>query len=156
LHRLRTKTPTKPKAKAQPKADPPARDKLTLCDVEAFEAYWFKYVGDDATPHDLNDVDSFFDGFDFEDERMHMKCQMFRVTEIELSIKADVGKIECSLIIGGLKLIARNEAIVIEQCREYVASLPEVLAAIDDEFSDTRSVSWGSTDIIEYILSVAT
>ena len=146
----------KPKAKAQPKAEHKARDELTLCEVEAFEAYWAKYGGDDSTPHDLNDVDGFFDGFNFEDERMHMKFQMFRVAEIKQAIKADVMNIKCSLIIGGLKLSARNEAIIIEQCNEYIASLPEVLATMEDEFSDTSDtsdttcVSWGSTDIVEY------
>jgi hypothetical protein len=29
------------------KTKPKARDKLSLCEVEAFEAYWLKYVGDD-------------------------------------------------------------------------------------------------------------
>ena len=44
-----------------------ARDELTLCKVEAFEAYWLEYVGDDSTPHDLDDVEGFFDGFNFSD-----------------------------------------------------------------------------------------
>ena len=113
----------KPKAKAQPKAEHQARDELTLCEVEAFEAYWRKYVGDDSTPHDLNDIDGFFDDFNFEDERMHMKCQMFRVAAIRDAIKPDVMKIEWSLMIGISKLSARNAASIIEQCNAYILSL---------------------------------
>jgi len=37
-------------------AEHQARDELTLCEVEAFEAYWAKHVGDDSTPHDLDDI----------------------------------------------------------------------------------------------------
>ena len=135
---------------AQPQAETQARDQLTLCEVEAFEAHWAKYGGDDSTPHDLNDIDGFFDGFNFEDERMHMKCQMFRVAQIEQAIKADVMKISYSIMTGGLKLMARTEASIIEQCNEYITSLPEVLANIDAMAKEARTVSWGSTEIVEY------
>jgi hypothetical protein len=33
----------------EPKAKSKARDKLSLCEVAAFEAYWLEYVGDDPT-----------------------------------------------------------------------------------------------------------
>jgi hypothetical protein len=135
---------------AHPQAEHQARDELTLCEVEAFEAYWAQYVGDDSTPHDLDDIDGFFDGFNFEDERMHMRCQMFRVAEIEQAIKADVAKISYSIMIGGLKVMGRKAAGIIEQCNEYITSLPEVLANIDAMAKEARTVSWGSTEIVEY------
>jgi hypothetical protein len=53
-----------------------------------FEAYWSKFVGDDSV-HDLADIDSFFDGFDIEDELMHSKCQMFRMRQIQKTIQED-------------------------------------------------------------------
>jgi hypothetical protein len=70
----------------EPKAKAKARGKLSLFEVEAFEAYWLKHVGDDSTPHDINDINTFFDGFDHEDERVHMKCHMFRIAQLAKSI----------------------------------------------------------------------
>jgi hypothetical protein len=66
---------------------------------------------------------------------------MFRVAAIRDAIKPDVMKIAWSLIIGGLKLSARIEAHVIEQCNEYIASLPEVLANIVAMAKEARTVS---------------
>ena len=57
------------------------------CTVEAFEDYWGTYVSNDDSPHDLNDLETFFDGFDVEDELMHSKCQMFRMKQIEKSLE---------------------------------------------------------------------
>ena len=84
---------------------------------------------------------------------MHMRCQIFRVAEIEQAIKADVAKVSYLIMIGGLKAMGRKAAGIIEQCNEYITSLPEVLASWEEEFSDTsdtKSVSWGSAEIIEY------
>jgi hypothetical protein len=40
----------KAKAKAEPKAKAKARAQISICEFEAFEAYWLKYVGDDSPP----------------------------------------------------------------------------------------------------------
>ena len=79
-----------------------------------------------------------------------MKCQMFRVAEIRDAMKADVARASYLIMVGGLKAMAKKEASIIEQCSEYIASLPEVLATMEEDTSDTKSVSWGSAEIIEY------
>ena len=107
------------------KAKPKARVKLSLCKVEAFEAYWLKYVGDDSTPHDLNDIETFYDGFDLEDERMHMRCQMFRVKQLAKSIAKTT-----PFVLAHLE--AKAQAQWLEAlAREIATTTPKVLAHLD-------------------------
>jgi hypothetical protein len=79
--------PPKPRARGK---------KLSLCEVEAFEAYWNKFVGDDSA-HDLSDIDSFFNGFNVEDELMHATCQMFRMRQIKTTINDDQHQYEYAI-----------------------------------------------------------
>ena len=107
------------------KAKPKARVKLSLCKVEAFEAYWLKYVGDDSSPHELNDIETFYDGFDLEDERMHMRCQMFRVKQLAKSIAKTT-----PFVLAHLE--AKAQAQWLEAlAREIATTTPKVLAHLD-------------------------
>jgi hypothetical protein len=77
-----------------PKASTKHDEQPFTCTVEAFEDYWGTYVGDDDSDHDLDDLETFFDGFDVEDELMQSKCQMTRMKQLEKSIKRDAHKFE--------------------------------------------------------------
>ena len=80
-----------------PKAETQHVEQPFTCTVEAFEDYWGTYVGNDDSDHDLNDLETFFDGFDFEDELMHSKCQMTRMSQIGKSLKRDAIKLNTTL-----------------------------------------------------------
>jgi hypothetical protein len=77
-----------------PKAETQHDEQPFTCTGEAFEEYWGPYVGNDDSPHDLNDLETFFDGFDVEDELMHSKFQMIRMKRLEKSKKREARKVE--------------------------------------------------------------